>query len=254
MVAFFLSSPAFSGEEPLRSFLLRETTIPRYTCRVLAFYPHDPCAFTQGLVFWGGALYESTGLYGESSLRRVDLRTGEALEKVSLEKEYFAEGITVWGEKIIQLTWESRVALVYERDPLKRIGAVPYPFEGWGITSDGESFIASDGSEVLRFLDPVDFNEKRRVTVRAGERKIDRLNELEYIEGKIYANIWYEDLMVIIDPQSGRLTGWIDLADLVDPGKGGENVLNGIAYDPEDQSLLVTGKRWHRVYRVRVEQ
>ncbi|NSW75185.1 MAG: glutaminyl-peptide cyclotransferase [Candidatus Atribacteria bacterium] len=242
-------------DEPLGSFL-RHNGVPRYSYRVVASYPHDRSAFTQGLLFEGGILYESTGLYGESSLRRVDLETGEILQKIDLEDEYFAEGITVWEDKIIQLTWESRVAFVYDKKTLKRLETRPYPYEGWGITFDGENLIVSDGSETLRFLDPADFTEKRKITVEVGGQKIDRLNELEYVAGKVYANIWYgyEDLIVVIDPRNGGLLGWIDLTGLAEQEKGGENVLNGIAFDSWTRTFLVTGKRWHRIYRVKIEE
>lgn len=247
------SSMVFGADESLGCFL-QYHGVPRYGYRIVASYPHDRSAFTQGLFFEDGMLYESTGLYGESSLRRVNLERGEILQKIDLEDEYFAEGITVWNDKIIQLTWESRVAFVYEKKTLKRLETRPYPYEGWGITFDGENLIVSDGSETLRFLDPADFTEKRKITVEVGGRKIDRLNELEYVAGKIYANIWYEDLIVVIDPRSGGLLGWIDLAVLAEQEKGGENVLNGIAFDSQTQTFLITGKRWHRIYRVKIEE
>lgn len=247
--------PLFAGDEKsLRLFLLRENTIPRYSYRIVDMYPHDPTAFTQGLVLVGDTLYESTGLYGESSLRRVNLATGEVLKKVDLEEKYFAEGIAVWKDQIIQLTWQSKVAFVYKKDTLKRLRTLPYPYEGWGITFDGENLIVSDGSETLRFLDPADFTEKRKITVEVGGRKIDRLNELEYVAGKVYANIWYEDLIVVIDSRNGGLLGWIDLTGLAEQEKGGENVLNGIAFDSCTRTFLVTGKRWHQIYRLKIEE
>lgn len=249
------ASPLFAGEEnSLRSFLLRECTIPRYSCRIVAVYPHDSTAFTQGLVLVGEVLYESTGLYGESSLRKVDLKTGRVKKQVNLDSEYFAEGIAVWGENIIQLSWDSRVAFLYHKETLQQLAVLPYPYEGWGLTTDGESLITSDGSAVIRFLDPVYFTERHSIEVRVAGRPVNRLNELEYFEGQIYANVWYEDVILIIDPQSGEVLGWIDCAELSDPGKGGENVLNGIAVDPKDGSLLVTGKRWHQIYRIRLEE
>lgn len=253
VAVFCFSSLASAMDEPLGSFL-RHNGVPCYSYRVIASYPHDHSAFTQGLFFEDGMLYESIGLYGESSLRRVNLETGEILQRLNLEDQYFAEGITVWNDKIIQLTWESRVAFVYEKKTLKRLETRPYPYEGWGITFDGENLIVSDGSETLRFLDPADFTEKRKITVEVGGRKIDRLNELEYVAGKIYANIWYEDLIVVIDPRGGGLLGWIDLAVLAEQEKGGENVLNGIAFDSQTQTFLITGKRWHRIYRVKIEE
>ncbi|MCX7668258.1 MAG: glutaminyl-peptide cyclotransferase [Atribacterota bacterium] len=251
VVVFFPLVPVFGLEEALRSFLW-QSNVPRCDYRVVASYPHDPLAFTQGLFFEEGVLYESTGLYGESSLRKADLLTGTVLTKFNLEDKYFAEGITTWEDKIIQLTWESRLAFVYDKKTLQKLEIRPYPYEGWGITFDGESLIVSDGSEVLRFLDPVDFAEKRKITVRVGEQKIDRLNELEYVEGRIYANVWYEDLILVINPQDGGLLGWIDLASISDQGRGGENVLNGIAFDSRTRTFLITGKRWHRIYRIKI--
>ena len=247
-----VSSSSSTQEVSLRSFLLRENTVRRYSYQVLESYPHDPSAFTQGLVLSGGVLYESTGLYGESSLRKVDLRTGRVIQKLDLEDKYFAEGVTVWRDRIIQLTWKSGVVFVYDAVSLQRLRTCAYPYEGWGITTDGEKLIVSDGSEIIRFLDPLDLSEKQQVRVEVEGRKIDRLNELEYAQGKVYANVWHEDLIVVIDPESGELFGWIDLGGLDDPMKGGENVLNGIAYDGEDDTLLVTGKRWHRIYRIKV--
>ncbi|MEN3186448.1 MAG: glutaminyl-peptide cyclotransferase [Atribacterota bacterium] len=253
VAVFRYSSMASGVDESLGSFL-RLHGVPRYDYQVITVYPHDHSAFTQGLVLVDGVLYESTGLYGESSLRKVNLETGEIFEKIDLGEAYFAEGITVWEDTIVQLTWESKVAFIYEKGTLRRLGSSPYPYAGWGITSDGENLIAGDGSEVLRFLDPVDFTVKKEIVVRVGERTIDRLNELEYADGRIYANVWHEDLIVVIDPRGGELLGWIDLAELLDPGKGGENVLNGIAFDYQTRTFLITGKRWHSVYRLKVEE
>lgn len=231
---------------------LSEHGVPLLSWELLATYPHDSSAFTQGLLFEDGVLYESTGLYGASSLRIVELATGKVLEKVDLEDRYFAEGIASWKGTIIQLTWTSKVAFVYDKRTLQKLFARPYPYEGWGATSDGESLIVSDGSAVLRFLDPEDFSERRKREVCVGGKRIDRLNELEYAEGRIYANIWGEDIVVVIDPETGSLLGFLDLGRLQDPEKGSENVLNGIAYDSETGTFLVTGKRWRRVYRIRI--
>lgn len=233
--------------------LLLSGAVPCLSWELLGVYPHDPSAFTQGLFLEDGVLYESTGICGQSSLRMVDPASGRVLKKVTLEDTYFAEGITPWRDTIIQLTWTSRVAFIYDKRTLERRAARPYPYEGWGITTDGEYLIVSDGSATLRFLGPETFVTKRSIEVRIGDRKVNRLNELEYAEGKIYANVWQEDVILVIDPESGRVLAWMDLEGLDDPGKGGENVLNGIAYDRRDGTFLVTGKRWHRVYRIRIK-
>ncbi len=244
--------PWTSGGERLRD-VLSEYGVPALSWELVATYPHDPSAFTQGFFLdEDGVLYESTGLYGASSLRAVDPVTGEVLRKVDLSGEYFAEGIAPWEGTIIQLTWTSKVAFVYEKRTLEKLCTKSYPYEGWGATGGGENLIVSDGSATLRFLDPGNFSERRSIEVKIGERRITRLNELEYAEGKIYANVWGEDVILVIDPERGSLSGFLDLGTLEDPGKGGENVLNGIAYDAKTKTFLITGKRWHRVYRVRV--
>lgn len=249
----FPFAPLWCREESLRTLLLSEDTVPRLSWELLEVYPHDPAAFTQGLFLEDGVLYESTGLCGQSSLRMVDLATGSVVQKVTLDDAYFAEGATAWRDTIVQLTWTSRVAFVYDKRTLERLAVRPYPYEGWGVTTDGEHLIVSDGSATLRFLDPETFVEKRSIEVRIGGREVRRLNELEYAEGNIYANVWQEDVILVIDPRSGRVLAWIDLGALHDPGKGGENVLNGIAYDTSDGTFLITGKRWHRVYRIQVK-
>lgn len=247
----FFDSPLCG--ESLRAFLLSTGAVPRLSWKLLRMYPHDPAAFTQGMFFADGVLYESTGLYGQSSLRVVELSTGEVLRSVALEEAYFAEGITAWRDTIIQLTWTSKVAFIYDRKTLKRLAVRPYPYDGWGITADGKHLIVSDGSATLRFLNPETFALEREVEVRIGERRVDRLNELEYAEGRIFANVWQEDVILVIDPPSGRVLAWMDFGDIHDPGKGGENVLNGIAYDGRTKTFLVTGKRWRWVYRVALE-
>lgn len=223
-----------------------------YTYRVVAAYPHDPRAFTQGLVIAGGDLYESTGLQGQSTLRRVDLETGQVERLHRLPDRLFGEGITVHGDRIIQLTWKSEIGFVYALDTLQLQREFPYPFEGWGITSDGRDLIASDGSANLYFLDPETFKEKRRVRVVDRDGPVNRLNELEYVGGRVYANVWQTNRVAMIEPESGRVAGWIDLTGLLDPTEmsrpGG--VLNGIAYDRTGDALYVTGKLWPRLFRI----
>jgi len=225
-----------------------------YTYRVVAAYPHDPDAFTQGLVIDNGILYEGTGIKGRSSLRRVDLQSGKVQKLYDLPSLFFGEGITVFGDVIIQLTWKSKVGLVYDRETFKLLKYFTYSGEGWGLTHDGQSLIMSDGTDTLRFLHPDTFEEQRRITVADGESgPVALLNELEYINGSIYANIWSTDRIAIIDHDTGQVTGWLDLAGLLpdDP----ENtrlvdVLNGIAYDRDKDALYVTGKLWPKLFHI----
>ncbi len=221
---------------------------------VVREYPHDTKAYCQGLVFADGMLLEGTGKYGESNLRRVKLETGEVVQETALDRRYFGEGIALLNDKIYQITWRERVAFVYDKNTLQPTGETfHYQGEGWGLTTDGQSLIMSDGTSVLRFLDPKTFEVKRRVTVQDGRRRVAMLNELEYIEGDVYANVWRESYLVRINPRTGAVTGKIDLRGLR-PGVAwtGEEVLNGIAYDPIDKRLFVTGKNWSRLYEIRL--
>ncbi len=226
--------------------------VPVEAARILATHPHDRTAFTQGLFFADGELFESTGQHGESVVRAVDLATGSTKREVRLPREYFGEGSTGWGDTIISLTWKHGTAFRWDRRTLRQIGTLSYPGEGWGLTQDGKSLILSDGTPELRFLDPVTFAEQRRVTVTYQGRPIRRLNELEYVRGEILANIWHQDLIVRIDPASGVITGVIDLRDLVAavPVTDPEAVLNGIAYDDKSGKLYVTGKNWPALYEI----
>jgi glutamine cyclotransferase len=232
----------------------RSTVAPVSGVEVVNVFPHDPAAFCQGLVYADGCLYEGTGGYGASSLRKVDLETGRVLRQADLQENIFGEGVTVWGETILQLTWKQRRAYAYDRDTFAYQQTFRYEGEGWGLTHDGTHLIMSDGSATLRFLDPQTFAEVRRLTVRDGRRRIHNLNELEYVGGEIYANIWYEDRIARIAPADGRVLGWLDLSRLWPrrdrPTK--EHVLNGIAYDAETGRLFVTGKNWPRLFEIRV--
>ena len=238
----------------LASYLFQQDKLQRYTYQVIAAYPHDSRAFTQGLIYENGILYESTGLYGESSLRKIDLSADNILQMVKLADDYFAEGLTLYKGILIQLTWKSNVAFLYDKDSLELIGTFTYPYDGWGITHDGRMLITSDGSAVIRFLNPEDFSELKQIRVHAGERTIDQINELEYINGKIYANVWLSDFIVIIDPDTGQVMGWVDLTGLEEKSNKHENVLNGIAYDAENNRLFVTGKRWPHLYEIRLKE
>ncbi len=219
---------------------------------IVATYPHDPGAFTQGLVYAGGALYESTGLYGRSSVRRVDLKTGRPELIRPLAGHYFGEGLTAFGERLIQLTWHSGKAFVYRRGDLQSLGEYRYSTEGWGLTQDGEHLIMSDGSATLYFLDADRFSEVRRLEVRDHLGPVTLLNELEYVGGDIFANVWRSPKILRIDADSGRVTGFIDLSALVArmDREPSTDVLNGIAYIPGSGRLLVTGKQWPHVYAI----
>ena len=227
--------------------------IPEYTYEIVHTYPHDPNAFTQGLQFVDGVLYEGTGLNGRSSIRRVKLETGEVLQKRDVSSEYFGEGITVFKSQIFELTWQSKVAFVYDKATFAPTQRFAYTGEGWGLTHDGTNLIMSDGTSELRFLDPATFAERRRIKVTAGGAPVAQLNELEYVKGEILANIWQTDTVARIDPATGRVTGYIDLSGLLPPSERSRvDVLNGIAYDAEHDRLFVTGKLWPRLFEIRL--
>jgi len=230
--------------------LLNDTKPVNYTYNVVNVYPHDPNAFTQGLVIEQGVLYEGTGLYGGSTLRRVDLETGNVLQSYVLSNEFFGEGITVFGDKIIQLTWQNQKGFVYDKHSFDLLQEFSYPTEGWGITTDGSQLIMSDGTATLYFLDPETFETVGQVEVH-DDGPVTNLNELEYINGEIYANIWRTDKIAIINPQTGQVTAWIDLTGIYTPESSDPNsVLNGIAYDAEGDRLFVTGKLWSQLFEI----
>lgn len=228
-----------------------------YAYEVVRSFPHDTGAFTQGLAIEGETLYESTGNYGLSSLRRVALQTGEVERIRRLSATIFGEGLALYDDKIIQLTWKSGVGFIYDRESFELLRSVSYPGEGWGITYDGARFIMSDGSANLYFRDKVTFAETGRLVVRDEDGPVRNLNELEYVKGEVYANIWQEDRIARIDPETGRVTGWIDLEGLLESagtseGGGTVDVLNGIAYDAAGDRLFVTGKWWPRLFEIRL--
>lgn len=271
-------------------------TAPVYTFRILDAFPHQPEAFTQGLVIEDDVFYEGTGLWGQSTLRRVDPETGDVLQLYALPPEYFGEGITIWKDKIIQLTWKARLGFVYSRDSFELRGTFPYPSEfldinyykdsyeqsdichhqtegwglthvknsyelrgtchypteGWGLTHDGTKLIMSDGTSTLHFLDPETFVEIGQVQVYDALEPVIMLNELEYVEGEVYANVWQTDLIAIIDPETGQVTGWINLEELLNPEDYPQrvDVLNGIAYDADADRLFVTGKLWPKIFEI----
>ncbi|MFC1463308.1 MAG: glutaminyl-peptide cyclotransferase [Candidatus Brachytrichaceae bacterium NZ_4S206] len=222
-----------------------------YTYAVINAYPHDPGAFTQGLVYADGVMYESTGLYGRSSLRRVALETGEVLQQRDLPPEYFGEGLALFDGRLIQLTWQNNIGFVYDAASFELQQTWAYATEGWGLTHDGAHLIMSDGSATLRFLDPVTFAVQREVRVIDGGQPVVRLNELEYVNGEVFANVWQTDWVARIDPQTGRVLGWIDLSGLLAPEeRQGTDVLNGIAYDAQNDRLFVTGKLWPKLFEI----
>lgn len=225
-----------------------------YTYEIIESYNHDEMAFTQGLEFIDGFLFESTGLYGESTLRKVDLKTGRVLEIIDLQDQYFGEGITIMNDTIIQLTWISNKGFVYEKDSLELISEFTYPTEGWGITNDNSQLIMSDGTSNLFFLDPNTFQPIKQVQV-IDKEPVSNLNELEYIQGKIWANIWNQDKIAIINPETGIVEGWIDLTGINNEDSQDQNkVLNGIAYDSEKDRLFVTGKKWAKIFQIEVKK
>jgi glutaminyl-peptide cyclotransferase len=228
--------------------------VKEYTYRVINAYPHDENAFTEGLVFDNGTLYEGTGRYGSSFLRKVDLATGAVQQSQNLASQYFGEGITVFKQNIIQLTWKSNVGFVYDKDSFNLIRQFSYPTEGWGITQDGERLIMSDGSSTLHFLSPDTFSSVGTVKVEDGDVPVTKLNELEYIQGTVYANVWQSDQIVMINPENGEVTGWIDLKGLLQTRNyaGKADVLNGIAYDSISDRLFVTGKLWPYLFEIKL--
>ena len=228
--------------------------VNHYTYEVVNAYPHDAGAFTQGLAFENGYLYEGTGRNGKSSLRKVQLETGVVVDSVSLPDAYFGEGIALRGDLIVQLTWKSGIGLVYDKNDLRLIRDFTYDTEGWGITYDGQRLIMSDGSSRLYFLDSDTFEVDGYVDVRDLGTAVTGLNELEFINGHIFANVWPTDSIAIIDPEDGRVTGWVDLSGLlaIEHATGHVDVLNGIAYDAADDRLFVTGKLWPWLFEIKL--
>ena len=229
--------------------------VTEYKARVVKEYPHDTSSYTQGLFFDGGRFWESTGQWGESTFREVELETGNALIRKEFGKEYFIEGSVMLGGILYVLTWTSHVLFKYDAATLEYIGAVKYPRQGWGLTTDGKSLIASDGSANLYFLDPETLRTTRKVTVKMNDRNVSNLNELEWIDGRVWANIYLSDDIVIINPQSGRVEGRVDCRGLLPDSlrTARTDVLNGIAVAP-DGLIYLTGKYWPRLYQVELEK
>jgi glutamine cyclotransferase len=226
----------------------------QYGYQVIHVYPHDRNAFTQGLEYRAGFLYEGTGLNGHSTLRKVKLETGEVVQQVSLSPEYFGEGITVINQQIIELTWRTETGFVYDQNSFRRQRSFSYSGEGWGLANDGMQIYMSDGTPQLRVWDPVTLQEKRRITVRDGGAPVTYLNELEWVRGEIYANVWQTDRIVRISPTDGRVLGWVDLSGILPAADRTEHVdvLNGIAYDVLGDRLFVTGKFWPKLFEIKI--
>lgn len=225
-----------------------------YGYEVVHTYPHDPDAFTQGLIFLDGFLYESTGLNGKSSVRKVKLETGDVLQRRDVDARYFAEGLTEWQGTLVQLTWQTRIGFVYDLATFAQKRTFGYGGEGWGLTHDATRMIMSDGTSTLRFLDPATLAETGRVAVTDRTQPVTRLNELEFIKDEVYANVWGTDSIVRIAPATGQVTGWINLAGLLPAADRtpGADVLNGIAYDAAGDRLFVTGKQWPKLFEIRL--
>jgi glutamine cyclotransferase len=230
--------------------LVRDPSPAVYTARVVHEFPHDDTAYTQGLVYEDGTLYEGTGKRGRSTLRQVELETGNILQLQSLDDRLFGEGIAIWNDRIIQLTWTSRFGIIYDKKTFREVGRFRYSGQGWGLTHDGTHLIMSDGTSSLRFLDPKTFDVVRTLRVHNRGRRVANLNELEYVDGEILANVWGEDYIVKITPSTGQVTAYIDLRHLWPRRSDPEAVLNGIAYDAAGKRLFVTGKNWPKLFEI----
>lgn len=229
---------------------------PTKLVTVIQSFPHDANAFCQGFAVEGERVFEGTGQYGNSSLRHVDLKTGRPIVNLPLKPQYFGEGITIIGDLVYQLTWKERLCFVYDKNTLKYLKHFQYAGEGWGLTDDGKVLYMSDGTSTIRVVDPATFKVLRKIRVKNGRRTVGKLNELEFVNGKIWANVWYEDRIAEIDPASGRVTAWIDCSNVYPANSrpDREHVLNGIAFDENTKRIFVTGKNWPRVYEISVNE
>lgn len=223
----------------------------QYTYQIIKTHPHDTTAFTEGLVFDNGVLYESTGEYGSSSLRQVNLENGDVLNEVLLPNQYFGEGLTVVNDSLVQLTWREKIGFIYDKETFGLIENFSYSGEGWGLTFNGSYLIMSDGTSKLTFLEPVTFQMVGQVNVHDGINPVSNINELEFINGAVYANIWMQQKIAIINPQTGTVKGWIDLTEIYQPNNLND-VLNGIAYDSQTNRIFITGKDWPTLYEIKI--
>jgi len=237
----------------LAAFAMARAAAPEYGYQVVHVYPHDRAAFTEGLEYRGGFLYESTGLEGRSTLSKIKLETGEVMQQIRLDPRLFGEGITILNEKIVQLTYRTQLGFVYDQASLRRLRTYNYSGEGWSLTNDGSNIYMDDGTAQIRILDPITLQEKKRITVHDGARPIKNVNELEWVRGELYANIWQSDKIARISPSDGTVVGWIDLTGILPPAdREGIDVLNGIAYDSFGDRLFVTGKLWPKLFEIKV--
>lgn len=250
----FISMPLWAGEKETN--FTEQDTAPVYDYKIINIYPHDKAAYTQGLVYDGQDLYESTGLYGNSTVRQVELETGRILKLYKMPAKYFGEGLTIWKNQLIQLTWKSMIGFVYNKSDFEQIGEFYYDREGWGITNDRQRLIMSDGSDTLYFINSNTFSNEGIVDVKDGGKPVYHLNELEFIDGKIFANIYFDNRIAIISPETGAITAWIDLQGLAAREKNSSkvDVLNGIAYNAKKDTLLVTGKFWPELFEIGIQR
>lgn len=235
-----------------RTAVMGADTAPTWRHEVVRSFPHDTEAFTQGLLFRDGFLYESTGQKGRSSLRKVEIETGKVVQRLGVGNQYFAEGLAAWGTQLIQLTWETNIGFVYDRATFRQIRTFTYKGEGWGLADDGKRLVMSDGTPNLRFLNPETLAEIGSVRVLDGPTAVNQLNELEVVKGEIFANVWLTDKIAVIAPATGRVVAWLNLKGLMPGQANPDAVLNGIAYDAARDRLFVTGKLWPRMFEIRV--
>lgn len=235
-----------------RTAVMGADTAPTWRHEVVRSFPHDTEAFTQGLLFRDGFLYESTGQKGRSSLRKVEIETGKVVQRLGVGNQYFAEGLAAWGTQLIQLTWETNIGFVYDRATFRQIRTFTYKGEGWGLADDGKRLVMSDGTPNLRFLNPETLAEIGSVRVLDGPTAVNQLNELEFVKGEIFANVWLTDKIAVIAPATGRVVAWLNLKGLMPGQANPDAVLNGIAYDAARDRLFVTGKLWPRMFEIRV--
>ncbi len=250
LIAFIIGRNYLKPQRTISS--IPDTLTPKMTFEAINEFPHDPDAFTQGLIYLDGYFYESTGLYGHSSLRKVEIESGEILQQIELSSEYFAEGLTYWEGHLVQLTWRENTGFVYDLQDFLFLEQFSYPTEGWGLTHDGERLIMSDGSSDLFFLDPESFQVIDQVRVTNNGQEVVRINELEFVLGEVFANLWQTETIIRIDPQTGEVLGEIDLSGILPESErtAQTDVLNGIAYDPETDRLFITGKFWPKVFEI----
>jgi len=253
---FFLGSMRSSLKEEPKNPGRTDVKAQRISYEVVNSYPHDPTSFTQGLLWHDGGFYESTGQYGQSKLRRLEFPSGRVLKEIKLSPELFGEGLALVDSRLIQLTWQSQRGFVYDLSTFKMEREFSYSTEGWGLTYDGKSLILSDGSSDLFYYDPQTFKTTRKLAVRMNGQPITELNELEFIEGEIWSNVWQRDLILQIDPSTGTVKSFLDLKEIMAPSDrtGGENVLNGIAFDEERKRIFVTGKLWPRIFEIKIKR